>query len=298
VRTGRSSDIWFSLTPLSRLRTAQLYRAARPDEASTRDKERLVQEYKIKSIIDLRTKLVNPDIAHAIHAYQYRTEHIEQAQKRDAKIKASAAVPQTNDDVAEPLKIPGIRYHEININGSAFGRMLMSKLSWLEFSRLVGLMTIGRRNDAVKILAPHMEEMGLVGLAKNSLDVCKKEVRQVFEVLGNKSNWPVLVHCTQGKDRTGLIVMLVLFLLGVEEDVIDKDYRLSEPELASEKKGRLKELALIGLTEQFAVCPPDVVRSVHSHIQEKYGGVRQYLKEAGVGQRAVDYVIQTMLAET
>jgi len=159
-------------------------------------------------------------------------------------------------------------------------------------------MTIGRRNDAVKILAPHMEEMGLVGLAKNSLDVCKKEVRQVFDVLGNKSSWPVLVHCTQGKDRTGLIVMLVLFLLGVEETVIDSDYRISEPELASEKDGRLKELALIGLTEQFAVCPPDVVTSVHMHIKKTYGGVRQYLKEAGVSQRAVEHVVRTMLAET
>jgi protein tyrosine/serine phosphatase len=43
--------------------------------------------------------------------------------------------------------------------------------------------------------------------------VCKGEVKQVFDVLADDRNWPVLVHCTQGKDRTGLIVMLVLFLL-------------------------------------------------------------------------------------
>ncbi|KAF1838336.1 hypothetical protein BDW02DRAFT_604718 [Decorospora gaudefroyi] len=264
-----------------RLNTGLLYRSARPDEASFEDRQSLVREYRVKSIIDLRTK----------------TEHIEQAQKHDARIKASAAVPQSNDDVAGPLKIPGIAYHEINFNGSAFSRMLLSKLSWLEFFRLASLMVFGYRKDAIKILSPHMEEMGLVGLAKQSLDVCTGEVTRVFDVLGEEGNWPVLVHCTQGKDRTGLVVMLVLFLLGVDLEVIDDDYRLSEPELASEKEERLREIGSIGLSEQFAVCPPDVVVSVQSHIREKYGGVEKYLEQAGVSKEKVDVIRRKLLAD-
>jgi protein-tyrosine phosphatase len=226
-----------------------------------------------------------PKLCHLAHVP--RTEHIEQAQKRDANIKASAAIPQTNDQVAQPLKIEGITYHEINFNGSAFSRMLMSKLSWLEFFRLAGLMLFGHRLDAIKIIAPHMEEMGLVGLATNSMDVCKREVKQVFDVLADEQSWPVLVHCTQGKDRTGLIVMLLHFLLGVDEAAIDEDYRLSESELAPEKEQRMKEIQSIGLTEQFAVCPPDVVSSVHSHIKEKYGTTEQYLEYTGISKEAV-----------
>ncbi|CAN9392720.1 unnamed protein product [Alternaria sp. RS040] len=257
------------------LRNGLLFRSARPgDEASFQDRQRLLKEFGVKSIIDLRTK----------------TEHIEQAQKHDTRIKASAAIPQSNDDVAEPLKIPGITYHEINFNGSAFSRMLLSKLTWLEFFRLAGLMIVGYRKDAIKILAPHMEDMGLVGLAEQSLDVCTREVRQVFDVLGEEQNWPVLVHCTQGKDRTGLIVMLVLLLLGVDQKTIDDDYRLSEPELEPEKEGRLKEMASIGLTEQFAICPPDLVSSVHSYLLEKYGSVEGYLEKAGVAKEQVDFV--------
>jgi hypothetical protein len=227
---------------------------------------------------------------------QYRTEHIEQAQKHDARVKASAAVPQSNDDVAEPLKIPGIIYHEINFNGSAFSRMLLSKLTWFEFFKLAGLMIVGYRKDAIKILAPHMEDMGLVGLAEQSLDVCTHEVTQVFDVLGEDKNWPVLVHCTQGKDRTGLIVMLVLLLLGVDEKTIDEDYRLSEPELEPEKEGRLKEMASIGLTEQFAICPPNLVSSVHAYILEKYGSVEKYLDKVGVAKEKVDFVRGKLLA--
>jgi hypothetical protein len=168
--------------------------------------------------------------------------------------------------------------------------MLLSKLTWLEFFRLAGLMIVGYRKDAIKILAPHMEDMGLVGLAEQSLDVCTREVRQVFDVLGEEQNWPVLVHCTQGKDRTGLIVMLVLLLLGVDQKTIDDDYRLSEPELEPEKEGRLKEMASIGLTEQFAICPPDLVSSVHSYLLEKYGSVEGYLEKAGVAKEQVDFV--------
>ncbi|KAH7077135.1 protein-tyrosine phosphatase-like protein [Paraphoma chrysanthemicola] len=269
------------VTGNTRLRTGLLYRSARPDEATIQDRQRLLKDFGVKSIIDLRTK----------------TEHIEQAQKRDAKIKASAAVPQSNDDVAEPLKIPGIAYHEINFNGSAFSRMLVSKLSWIDFFRLAGLMIFGYRLDAIKVLAPHMNEMGLIGLAQSSLDVCKAEVKQVFEVLADESNWPVLVHCTQGKDRTGLIVMLVLFLLEADHTAIDEDYRLSEAELAPEMEGRIKEIASIGLTEQFAVCPPNVVSSVHSHITEKYGNVHAYLESAGVSKETMARLKKLLLED-
>lgn len=175
--------------------------------------------------------------------------------------------------------------------------MLMSKLSWLEFLRLAGLMVCGYRLDAIKIIAPHMEEMGLVGLAKSSMDVCKREVKQVFDVLADEQSWPVLVHCTQGKDRTGLIVMLVLFLLNVDEAAIDEDYRLSESELAPEKEQRIKEISSIGLSEQFAVCPPDVVSSVHAHIKERYGTTEQYLQYTGVSNEAVARVKRILLVK-
>jgi protein-tyrosine phosphatase len=211
-----------------------------------------------------------------------RTEHIEQAQKRNAKISASAAVPQSNDDVAEPLKIPEISYAEINFNGSAFSKMLISKLSWVEFFWVIFYMAIGKRLDGIKMLAPYMEAAGLIGLAISSIDVCTKEVKQFFDVLADETNWPVLVHCTQGKDRTGLTVMLILFLLGVEVDAIQKDYLQSGPELEPEKADRVKEIASIGLSEHFANCPPELVGKVHEHLDNAYGGVENYLQAAGV----------------
>jgi len=175
--------------------------------------------------------------------------------------------------------------------------MLISKLSWIEFFRLAGLMIFGYRLDAIKVLSPHMEEMGLMGLAKSSIDVCTKEMKQVFDVLADDRNWPVLVHCTQGKDRTGLIIMLVLWLVQIQDDIIEEDYLLSESELATEKESRLKEISAIGLSEQFAVCPPGLTKEVRSHIQENYGGVEKYLLEkVGVSRETLGNLRRRMVA--
>ncbi|KAJ3409718.1 hypothetical protein HDV05_004292 [Chytridiales sp. JEL 0842] len=38
----------------------------------------------------------------------------------------------------------------------------------------------------------------------------------------------IVVHCTAGKDRTGVFVALLLSFLGVEDDIIAKDYALTE----------------------------------------------------------------------
>jgi protein-tyrosine phosphatase len=89
----------------------------------------------------------------------------------------------------------------------------------------------------------------------------------------------------------------VLFLLKVDQEVIDEDYRLSEPELASEKEERLKEIGSIGLSEQFAVCPPDVVKNVLFHIQDKWGSVEKYLENAGVDKEKVDFIRRKLQAD-
>ncbi|ELR15263.1 uncharacterized protein ACA1_219890 [Acanthamoeba castellanii str. Neff] len=40
--------------------------------------------------------------------------------------------------------------------------------------------------------------------------------------------FPVLIHCHAGKDRTGIVVATLLKILGVEEDVIEREFLLCE----------------------------------------------------------------------
>ncbi len=57
---------------------------------------------------------------------------------------------------------------------------------------------------------------------------------------------------------------------------------LSEPELLPEKEARMREIRSIGLTEEFATCPPDWTNAVHEHLVQKYGSVEEYLRHIGV----------------
>ncbi|KAI9768764.1 MAG: hypothetical protein M1835_006820 [Candelina submexicana] len=227
------------------------------------------------------------DVFETVNSYSgSRSEHIKQAQNHDAKVASSAAVPQDNDALAEPLKIPGIMYHEVNINGSAFERSLLRKLSWSSFGKLIGLMALGYRMEAISILGREvMQPRGLIGLGYDSLDSSGREIRQIFEILAETSNYPVMIHCTQGKDRTGLVVLLVLLLLNVPIDAVTHDYTLSEAELLPEKESRMEEIREVGLTEDFAGTPPDWAEKMQAHVDEKYGGIRKYLTSIGVDER-------------
>ena len=68
-------------------------------------------------------------------------------------------------------------------------------------------------------------------LWQNYLDILEHSQGPVIDairIIANEDNLPILVQCSHGKDRTGVIVALVLGCLGVEEEVIVKDYAESD----------------------------------------------------------------------
>ena len=266
------------------LRLGQLYRSARPDSASSSDKQKLQHDFGIKTIIDLRSK----------------TEHIEAAQKLAKRIQASSATTALtpNDKIAETVKIPGIRYAEINLNGKGFERHLVWQLSYGNLASLAAYMMFGYRLQGISIIGKNvLQKRGLIGLGQDTLQHSGPEIKQVFDVLANPASYPVLVHCTQGKDRTGLIVLLVLLLCGVNTKAITDDYTKSEPELAPEFEERMKEIASIGLDESFARCPKNFVEETVSFVISQYGSAERYLSGIGVSRKQLDSIRAIMIVE-
>ncbi|KAL9636141.1 MAG: hypothetical protein Q9164_003012 [Protoblastenia rupestris] len=262
------------------LQPSLLYRSARPDEASPADRHALATTYGIKTIIDLRSK----------------TEHIEQAKKHGANIRSVALVTTSDDAAIEPWRISGVNYVNINLNGGAFSRALLWRLGWISLIKLGGLMAAGYRAEGISILGREvMAPRGLVGLGRDSLDFCHEEIRQVFGILAEESNYPIMIHCTQGKDRTGLIVTLVLLLLEVPIETIAADYAISDRELEPEKEKRLEEIGNIGLGEEFCGCPIEFVQDMKNYIDEKYGGGERYLEECNIHQQTRDSISNLLL---
>jgi protein-tyrosine phosphatase len=122
------------------------------------------------------------------------------------------------------------------------------------------------------------------------------DILQIFDVYANSSSYPVMIHCTQGKDRTGLSVALALFLINVPLKAISEDYVISEEKLLPERAERIEEIEQMGMSEDFAGCPPDFIESMLSYVESQYGSVEKYLTTIGVDIETQQKVIEALKA--
>ena len=96
--------------------------------------------------------------------------------------------------------------------------------------------------------------------------------------------WPLLFHCTAGKDRTGIAAAIILELCGVDRQAVLDDYELTN-ELRSER--RINELrpsleaagADIEAIRPALSAPRDAMAQTLHHLDARYGGVEVFLIE-------------------
>ena len=60
------------------------------------------------------------------------------------------------------------------------------------------------------------------------LDNAPSSYTQIFHHIRDKPDEPIVIHCTAGKDRTGLIVALLLALAGVDDHEIAQEYEMTD----------------------------------------------------------------------
>ncbi|KAI8965682.1 protein-tyrosine phosphatase-like protein [Daldinia sp. FL1419] len=251
------------------VREGVFYRSARPDEASSADRKKLKDELGIRTVVDLRTK----------------TEHLKQAQKHQAILTNASALSRSNATLAEPIQIPGLRYREIKVTGRRFEMFLLRQLTWWSFFKVLFLFVLGYRTQAISIIGKEvMQPQGLIGLGIVTLSESGAEIAEALRTLTLPSSLPLLVHCTQGKDRTGLVVALTLMVLGVPNAAITHDYVLSREGLAADQEQRMEEIKELGLTPEWGDVPDDFVERVGEYLDGRYGGVGGYLDSVGFGK--------------
>lgn len=101
---------------------------------------------------------------------------------------------------------------------------------------------------------------------------------------------PAVVHCTAGKDRTGLVAALILAVLGADYATIAADYTATTANLAGEWSDALfDQIRKYGvevtpaLAEVLAEAPEPVLRDTFDWLEATYGGVPGYLASIGIG---------------
>jgi protein-tyrosine phosphatase len=121
---------------------------------------------------------------------------------------------------------------------------------------------------------------------KGMLDRFRAAVAAVMAAIANAPEGGVLVHCAAGKDRTGLVVALLLGLVGVAPATIAADYALTDECLRPRNQEWLENgpgdrIEREALLVRFAPTA-EVMLEVLDHLTDRYGGVEGYLLHVGV----------------
>ena len=103
-----------------------------------------------------------------------------------------------------------------------------------------------------------------------------------------------LVHCSAGKDRTGIIVALLLDLVNVDRDTIIHDYALTDIYLEPLRDNFRDFAREAGIDlvqyEHMISCQPEYIAEFLDYLHEKYGGAREYLLKAGMTEEQLDRI--------
>jgi protein tyrosine/serine phosphatase len=162
--------------------------------------------------------------------------------------------------------------------------------------KLLFLHLFGYRLDAIKIVTQQaMIPRGLLSLGNDTLDRSGPDIKEVLELYASPEVLPSLVHCTHGKDRTGLICMLVLMILDVPRRAIEHDYHLTDLSVQQDVQARLNEVREVGLADDWIYTAPGQIAYAEAHIQEQYGGLKPYLEYIGFGEAEQARIRQNFL---
>ncbi|MEN0064601.1 MAG: tyrosine-protein phosphatase [Myxococcota bacterium] len=80
-----------------------------------------------------------------------------------------------------------------------------------------------------------------------------------------QARWPLLVHCTSGRDRTGVFIGLVLFVVGIEPSIIMDEYELSDGVTAGHRQ--LFAKSLDGFTAHQGWLVPELATALRRRLR-------------------------------
>lgn len=141
------------------------------------------------------------------------------------------------------------------------------------------------------------------------LDRRREWMGRVVKLLAAPDTLPALYHCNSGRDRAGLVTMLLLSIAGVPAETIVQDYSSSAtylwrriPDRAAGRRLRL-DPADFDTTDEFRqayeternIAPPFAMRASIEHLEREYGGVRPYLLGMGVTEEELERLRAAMV---
>ncbi|MFI5718767.1 tyrosine-protein phosphatase [Nocardia sp. NPDC051750] len=122
------------------------------------------------------------------------------------------------------------------------------------------------------------------------------ELAAIVADLARPGALPALVHCAAGKDRTGVVIALVLSAIGVSDDVVAADYALTADYLTADFFAAVpvESGAADPTDEVLRGARPESMTAMLRVLTAEYGGARAYLTGHGVPDEAIDQLRITL----
>lgn len=111
--------------------------------------------------------------------------------------------------------------------------------------------------------------------------------------LGETISVASVVHCTAGKDRTGMVTALTLSALGVPEEWIVRDFAATESFLGEAFVARVEQhYARNGFPSSMAsnptLAPAELMVAMLARLREQHGGAERFLLDHGTPAAAIE----------
>ena len=110
-------------------------------------------------------------------------------------------------------------------------------------------------------------------------------VRQTISAFADEKNYPIIFHCSMGRDRTGTTSFLILGLLGVDEDILRHEYYASF--FSSQGNFSESEFPLLIINMNRLVDGLDKFGDKDDTLQEK---IHAYLLHIGVTEQEIQSI--------
>lgn len=126
---------------------------------------------------------------------------------------------------------------------------------------------------------------------------------KILKQLARPSAPPCLIHCTAGKDRTGVLVALLLMLVDVDKAAIAEEYALTDLGLAELKplfmERLLKHPALEGNRDGVRNMVSSTKENMEASIgmiEGEFGGARTYMREkCGLSEEEIEGLAKNLV---
>jgi protein-tyrosine phosphatase len=155
-----------------------------------------------------------------------------------------------------------------------------SEHGWFD-GKLVELSLIGEQRRPVNPL-----NGGLAGFNRWVYETRGETIAEIVGTLAAPRALPALVHCTAGKDRTGLVVALIQSWLDVPDDVVAADYALSAELLhADDDEAIAKQEEALGVSVRerpdLLEARPEWIVDALNDVRRTHGNAEAYLLAHG-----------------